>query len=138
MGEDSPLSVQTVLVLEDDESSRFVLREILEHGGFTVLSSTGLNDAVEVCRTHSEGINLLVCDVVLRGPGGPEGIRQLRQLRPDMAILFVSGYPLEQLENRGMVEGVNRPPGRTDFLQKPFSAKDLLRTVHRLIDQPGE
>jgi CheY-like chemotaxis protein len=122
--------------LEDDESSRFVLREILEHDGLAVLSSAGLNEAVEVCRTHSGPISLLVCDVVLRGPGGPEGIRQLRQLRPAMAILFVSGYPLDQLENRGLVENVNLPGERTDFLQKPFSAQNLLRTVHRLIDQP--
>lgn len=130
------MSVQTVLVLEDDESSRFVLREILEHDGFSVLSSAGLNDAVEICRGHPEPITLLVCDVVLRGPGGPEGIRQLRQLRPGMAILFVSGYPLEQLENRGMVDRVDQPGERTDFLQKPFTAKALLGTVHRLIDQP--
>ncbi len=115
-----------------------MLREILEHDGFTVLSSAGLNDAVEICQIHPEPITLLVCDVVLRGPGGPEGIRQLKQLRPDMAILFVSGYPLEQLENRGMVEKVDRPGEKTDFLQKPFSAKALLRTVHRLIDQAVE
>jgi CheY-like chemotaxis protein len=130
------LAVQTVLVLEDDESSRFVLREILEHDGFAVLSSADLSGALEICRTQPEWINLLVCDVVLRGPGGPEGIRQLRQLRPGMAILFVSGYPIEQLENRGMVDKVDRPGERTDFLQKPFSAKTLLGTVHRLIDQP--
>ena len=111
------MSANNVLVLEDDESSRFVLREILEHDGFTVLSSAGLNDAVEICQIHPEPITLLVCDVVLRGPGGPEGIRQLKQLRPDMAILFVSGYPLEQLENRGMVEKVDRPGEKTDFLQ---------------------
>jgi CheY-like chemotaxis protein len=129
------LSAKTVLVLEDDESSRFVLREILEHDGFAVLSSAGVNDAVEVCQTHPEPIAILVCDVVLRGPGGPEGIRQLKQLRPDMSILFISGYPLEQLENRGMVEKVDRPGERTDFLQKPFSAKALLKTVHSLIDR---
>lgn len=132
------MSAKTVLVLEDDESSRFVLREILEHDGFAVLSSAGLTDAIDTCQTHPEPIALLVCDVVLRGPGGPEGIRQLKQLRPDMAILFVSGYPLEQLENRGMVEKVDRPGEKTDFLQKPFTAKALLKTVHNLVDRVQE
>jgi len=55
-----------------------------------------------------------------------------------MAILFISGYPLELLENRGMVEKISRPGERTDFLQKPFTAQALLNAVRRLIGQNSE
>jgi DNA-binding NtrC family response regulator len=131
-----PFSSQTVLVLEDDATSRFVLNEILERGGYKVLSSANLSDAISVCRNHPNEIELLIADVVLRGNGGPEGVRELKLLQPGMAILFISGYPLELLENRGLVEKINRPEERTDFLQKPFTAKALLNAVHRLIGEP--
>ena len=125
-------------MLEDDASSRFVLNEILERGGYHVLSSASLSEAIDTCKTHSDRIELLIADVVLRGNGGPEGVRQLKLLQPDMAILFISGYPLELLENRGMVEKINRPEERTEFLQKPFTAQALLKAVRRLIGQTDE
>lgn len=125
-------------MLEDDVSSRFVLNEILERGGYNVLSSASLREAIDICRTHSDRIELLIADVVLRGNGGPEGVRELKLLQPGMAILFISGYPLELLENRGMVEKFNRPEERADFLQKPFTAQALLKAVRRLIGQNDE
>jgi CheY-like chemotaxis protein len=132
------LSSQTVLVLEDDAASRFVLNEILERGGYKVLSSASLSDAISICRSHSDEIELLIADVVLRGNGGPEGVRELKLLQPGIAILFISGYPLELLENRGMLEKLNRPEERTDFLQKPFTAQALLDAVRRLIRKDDE
>jgi two-component system, cell cycle sensor histidine kinase and response regulator CckA len=129
---------QTILVLEDDAPSRFVLNEILERGGYKVLSSASLSEAISVCRTHRDRIELLIADVVLRGDGGSEGVRELKFLQPAMAILFLSGYPLELLENRGLVEKINRPGERTEFLQKPFTAQALLNAVRRLIGQTGE
>jgi DNA-binding NtrC family response regulator len=133
-----PLSFQTVLVLEDDASSRFVLNEILERGGYRVSSSASVSDAISICRTHPDEIELLIADVVLRGDGGPEGVRELKLLQPGMAILFISGYPLELLENRGLVEKINRPEERTDFLQKPFTAQALLNVVRRLIGEADQ
>jgi len=115
-----------------------VLNEILERRGYNVLSSASLSEAIGICRTHSDPIELLIADVVLRGNGGPEGVRELKLLQPAMAILFISGYPLELLENRGMVEKISRPGERTDFLQKPFTAQALLNAVRRLIGQNGE
>jgi DNA-binding NtrC family response regulator len=126
------------LVLEDDASSRFVLNEILERGGFKVLSSASLSEAIGICRSHHGRIELLVSDVVLRGVGGAEGVRQLKRLQPGMAILFVSGYPLDLLENRGMLEKIGRPEERTDFLQKPFTAEALLGVVRSLIGKTEE
>ena len=125
-------------MLEDDASSRFVLNEILERGGYKVLSSASLNDAINICRTHPNAIELLIADVVLRGDGGPEGVRELKHLQPAMAILFISGYPLELLENRGLLEKITRLEERTEFLQKPFTAQALLNAVRRLIGKTDE
>lgn len=125
-------------MLEDDVSSRFVLNEILERGGFKVLSSSSLGQAIDICRTHSDKIELLIADVVLRGNGGPEGVRELKLLQPGMAILFISGYPLDLLEHRGLVEKANRLEERTEFLQKPFTAEALLNAVRRLIGKLDE
>lgn len=124
---------QAVLVLEDDPSSRFVLKEILERGGFTVLECAYYGRALEICEHHSGPIKLMIADVVLRGQGGPEEIRRLRALQPDMAVLFISGYPLEHLENRDMIDSPRTPGGHANFLQKPFTAKILLGAVQDLI-----
>ena len=128
-------TAQTSLVLEDDETSRFVLRTILEHAGFKVLVSSQTAEAVEMCRLQPGSISIMVSDVVLRGSGGPDTVRQIQALQPDMAILFVSGYPLEDLENRGLL----LPPlfaKNRSYLQKPFTAQSLLTAIRQLIGQP--
>jgi two-component system, cell cycle sensor histidine kinase and response regulator CckA len=127
-------TAQISLVLEDDETSRFVLRTILEHAGFQVLSSAQAADAIEVCRVHPGSISIMVSDVVLRGSGGPDTVRQIQAVQPDMAILFVSGYPLEDLENRGLVLPLAFAKNRS-FLQKPFTAQSLLTAVRQLTSQ---
>src|SRR5690349_3439192 len=95
---------QISLVLEDDEPSRFVLRVILEDAGFEVLESTQAAEAIDICRLHPASIAIMVSDVVLRGSSGAETVRQIQTLQPDMAILFVSGYPLDILNHRGLLD----------------------------------
>ena len=129
-----PGTAHTSLVLEDDETSRFVLRTILEHAGFKVLVSGQAAEAIDMCRLHPGSIAIMVSDVVLRGSGGPDTVRQIQALQPEMAILFVSGYPLEDLENRGLL----LPPfaKNRSYLQKPFTAQSLLTAIRQLIGQP--
>ena len=133
MGQPAPGINHTVLVLEDDDSSRFVLREILARHGYGVLDTHSSVGAVEICRSHPESICLMIADVVLRGTGGPETIRQIKELRPNMPILFVSGYSLEYLDNRGMIDRQDLAVAGTDFLQKPFTAQTLLEAARNLI-----
>ena len=128
-------TAQTSLVLEDDETSRFVLRTILEHAGFEVLVSSQAAEAIDMCRLHPGSITIMVSDVVLRGSGGPDTVRQIQALQPDMAILFVSGYPLEDLENRGLLLPPPFAKNRA-YLQKPFTAQSLLTAIRQLIGQP--
>jgi len=125
-------TARIALVLEDDESSRFVLRAILEHGGFTVLESAEPAAAIEICRTHPDPLTIVVSDGFLRVRGGPDTVRQMKELQPGMAILFVSGYPLDQLANRGF-GAPDLAGGPSNFLQKPFTAQTLLNTIRELI-----
>jgi len=124
-------ATQTVLVLDDDDSSRFVLRAILERAAIAVLDASHAAGAVEICRSHPQAISLMVADVVLRGPGGPGAVAEIRGLRPEMAILFVSGYPLEHLEGRGLIDG--QEIGAEEFLQKPFTPQAFMSAVRNLI-----
>jgi CheY-like chemotaxis protein len=124
---------RTVLVLEDDQASRFVVRSFLERTGFTVLESAHGPGAIEICRTHPKPISLMVADVVLRGPHGPETVRWIKELQPDMAVLFTSGYSLDQIEHRGLVDPQEIRADRTGFLQKPFTSQVFLAAVRRLI-----
>jgi two-component system, cell cycle sensor histidine kinase and response regulator CckA len=126
-----PAIAQTILVLENDDSSRFVLRTVLERAGLTVLDTSHAAGAIEICRSHPEPIALLIADVVLREPTGPETIHDIRTLRPAMPILFVSGYPLEYLDNRGLVGEPGNQAGAS-FLQKPFTVEVLLGMVRNL------
>jgi len=130
-----PGTTQISLVLEDNETSRFVLKAVLEHAGFTVLESVQVADAIDICRVHPEPITIMVSDVVLRGRAGPDTIRQIQALQPDMPILFVSGYPLEHLENHGLLPPLDMATTNRAFLQKPFTAQTFLDTIRQLIGQ---
>lgn len=120
-------------MLDDDQSSRFVLRAVMEGDGFVVWECENTAGAIEICRVPQRPISMLISDVVLREAGAPETIRLLKLLQPGMAILFISGYPLRQLQNSGAIEQREIIGDRTAFLQKPFASKELLRVVHKLI-----
>jgi CheY-like chemotaxis protein len=123
---------KTAIVLEDNEASRFVLRTILEGGGFTVLESVDASDAIAICRTHPERVSVLISDAGLSASGDQDSFSLMQELQPGMSILFVSGYALEQMEGRVMLDSGNRPRSRVNFLQKPFSANQLLRVIGEL------
>lgn len=126
--------VPTALVLDDEAASRFAIRAILERGGFDVLECAHAPGAIEICERNPGLVTILVTDVVLRGQTGPEAIRQMIAVQPGMAILFVSGYPLDQALNRGiMTLDLSGTP--MDFLQKPFTVQTLLGIVRRLIEK---
>jgi DNA-binding NtrC family response regulator len=127
-------SQQVALVLDDDASSRFVFRHMLEREGFAVIESGRLGDAIESCRSHPGPITLWIADVVLRGENGSEGLSQLRGLLPGLAVLFVSGYPLEELQSRGMIDQDVLWNEKIAFLQKPFTIQTFRAVVRDLID----
>jgi PAS domain S-box-containing protein len=108
-----------VLVTEDEDPIRALSRRILEREGYTVLEARDGREAIRVAAGYPGRIDLLISDVVMPNVGGRELFSHLRLLRPDLRVLFVSGYTDDDILRRGLSD-----PGSA-FLQKPFTARAL-------------
>lgn len=126
--------MDTVLLLEDNDTSRFVIHTVLEDKGYRVIDATNAEEALAVCREHGSEIAILVADAILRDTNGPAVARRMSALLPGVPILFISGYPREQLIHRGLLEPGDFPDRRTAFLQKPFLPRVLLNQIHQLTE----
>jgi two-component system cell cycle sensor histidine kinase/response regulator CckA len=115
----------TVLLVEDEPMVRGVAERALARHGYSVITADNGEEALEVLG-RGEDIELLVSDVVMPGMDGPTMVREARKSRPDLKILFMSGYAEEQLRNSIDIENVN-------FLPKPFSVTELAEAARRAI-----
>jgi two-component system cell cycle sensor histidine kinase/response regulator CckA len=122
---------ETVVLVEDEPLVKNLVSEVLRKSGYQVMEFVNGRDALTRARRHSGHIHLLVTDVVMPGMSGIELARQLAPGRPEMRILFLSGYTDDLVERQGVLQ-----PGR-DFLQKPFTPDTLLRRVRALLDAPA-
>jgi two-component system, cell cycle sensor histidine kinase and response regulator CckA len=116
-------------VCEDEEGVRRLIEFILTSHGYRVLVAELPSEALRLVRAHPEPIDALVSDVIMPGMSGPELAERLEAIRPGLRTLFVSGYAAETLQRRGGL----RP--RSAFLEKPFEAATLLRTLRALLAQ---
>jgi len=115
----------TVLLVEDEPMVRSVAERALTRHGYTVITADNGEDALEII-ARNEPIDLLISDVVMPGMDGPTMVREARQSRPELKILFMSGYAEEQLRKSIDIENVN-------FLPKPFSVTDLAEAARRAV-----
>jgi two-component system cell cycle sensor histidine kinase/response regulator CckA len=119
---------ETLLLAEDEENVRALAVEIFRQGGYTVLEACDGLDALDVARRHTGPIDLLVTDVIMPRMGGAELAQELRVERPDVEVLFVSGYTADRLKDHGV-------PGRPIvLLSKPYTAATLLQKTRELLD----
>ena len=125
----APRGVETILVVEDEESLRTVTREYLSNKGYQVIVAEDFEKALEAARDGSLLIDLLMTDVVLPGSSGPKLADRLAATRPNMKVLFVSGYTADAL--------VHGDLHRDDFafLSKPFSLNTLARKIRSVLDE---
>jgi DNA-binding NtrC family response regulator len=121
---------ETVLIVEEKDEIRAALGASLERRGYTVLKACHSKEAVMIGRRHEGPIHLLLTDVVMPQMTGPELTQRVSPLRPQMKVLYVSGYTSDALNQRNMME-----PG-TAFLQKPFTPDALARQVRAVLDTP--
>jgi len=127
----SPRGSETVLLVEDSQSVRLLIRDYLESSGYTVLEATDSEQAVELARKHQGPLHLVLTDVVMPRIGGPELARRLRTIHPETGVLYMSGYVARApAAEEKMEESVS-------ILQKPFTAEDLLWNVRRILDKGG-
>ena len=121
-----PAARGTVLLVEDDDAVRALARDALAEAGFTVLAAPGGAEALRAAAAHA--VDLLLADVVMPGIGGPELARRVRELHPGAAVLFMSGYPGEEVMVRGIaVEDAA-------LLQKPVSPDELVRRAAEALE----
>ncbi|MGE5570026.1 MAG: ATP-binding protein, partial [Rhodospirillales bacterium] len=126
-----PQGSETVLVVEDEEGVRKLVRSVLELNGYRVLEADSGETAMEISAAHDEKIDLLVTDVVMPKMSGRELADALGLLRPDIKVLFLSGYADRAIIEHGILDT------GAAFMQKPFTPQDLARKVREVLDVNG-
>src|SRR6202035_4248513 len=121
---------QTILVVEDDAALLQVTRRSLEAVGYTILAARSPAEAIHISKSHLGPIHLMVTDVIMPGMSGNKLASYLSVLRPEMKVLYVSGYTDDTIVHHGVLE-----PGLA-FLQKPFSPRTLARKVCEVLTTP--
>src|SRR5207253_627634 len=117
-----------VLLVEDQEEVRKLVRRMLEGRGYRVLVAASGHEALRLAEQQAGAIHLLVTDVVMPGMSGREVALLLAPTHPTMKVLYLSGYTDESVVRHGILE-----PG-VAFLQKPFTAETLARKVREVLD----
>ena len=115
---------ETILVVEDEEDLRVLLGQLLEHHGYRVLEASNSGEALLRCERYEGNIDMMLADVVMPQMNGSELAQRLKPLRPDMQVLFMSGYLDETVALREM----------DSFLLKPFNRQTLLEKIREALD----
>jgi CheY-like chemotaxis protein len=118
---------ETLMLVEDEEGVRRMVRSALERCGYRVLLAGSGPEALEVAHTHEGPIDLLITDIVMPKMSGHELARRMVEERPGMPVLFMSGY----LDNRFDTTSGDAPPA---FMQKPFAPFELTARVREMLD----
>ena len=122
----APHREATLLVVEDQQGLRGLEESVLSRAGYRVLAASCGNEAIELAAAATE-IHLLITDVVLPGMNGREIAERVKALRPDIKVLYTSGYTADAIVHRGILDkGV-------EFLPKPFSPRVLVARVRELL-----
>ncbi|PYS96265.1 MAG: hybrid sensor histidine kinase/response regulator [Acidobacteria bacterium] len=128
--EDAARGTETILLAEDDEMVRRLAREVLEMYGYRVLEAPNGGAALLLCERHAGAIDLLVTDAIMPEMSGRELSERLSHLRPDMKVLFMSGYADTAAVQQGVLDEW------ANFIQKPFTPDALTRKVREILDAP--
>jgi two-component system cell cycle sensor histidine kinase/response regulator CckA len=118
---------ETILLVEDQEQVRAVAAGILQRSGYRVIVAQNAGDALLLAEKHQGGIHLLLTDVVMPQISGVELARRIALLRPELKVLFMSGYTDDSIVRHGVLDS------RMAFLQKPFTPESLTRKLRQVL-----
>jgi PAS domain S-box-containing protein len=121
---------ETVLLVEDDESVRHLLRRVLSQNGYTVLQARTGGDALQTFEHRAKEIDLVVTDVVMPEMGGRLLVDHLKSIQPDIKVIYISGYTDDAVIRHGEL-GIG-----VTFLQKPITPNVFLAKVRKVLDDP--
>ncbi len=123
----APSGSATVLLAEDEETVRNLTTRILERNGYRVIPAASGEDAMKMWPTHKEQVDFLLTDVIMPGMNGLELYRRLSLDRPDLKVLYISGYPEDVIADQGVLEQT------IQLLEKPFSPTKLLLKIQEIL-----
>jgi PAS domain S-box-containing protein len=121
---------EVVLVVEDEPDVRRMAERILGRGGYLVIGAAGGAEAISLCERSNQPIDVVLTDVIMPHMLGTEVAARIREMRPELGVIYMSGYSHQVLAPQALLD----QPAET-FLEKPFNAEQLLRTVRSVLDQ---
>jgi two-component system cell cycle sensor histidine kinase/response regulator CckA len=119
---------ETVLIAEDDPGVRHAATRLLQLTGYTVLSASSGTEALSLLERHEGPVHLMLTDMIMPGMGGRELATLLREVRPQMKVVFTSGYTNDAILQNGLLDET------AHFIGKPYTAVDLRRKVREVLD----
>jgi PAS domain S-box-containing protein len=126
---DSPLSgTETILLVEDDRAVRNLVERVLESRGYQVLSAAQGADALKFAQDGTGDIDLVLTDIVMPAMSGRELVDALRTMRPEIRVLYMSGYTDDEILRRGLHDP------HMSFIQKPFTSENLAMQIRKVLD----
>jgi DNA-binding NtrC family response regulator len=121
------MGTETILLVEDDTTIRKLTSKVLKLNGYKVLEASRASEAIEICKTFHEPIDLIISDVVMPDLSGPKMVAQLQQQGLQTRIIYISGYTQGLLTNQNTLEP------RAILIQKPFTATTLLNEIRQVL-----
>jgi two-component system cell cycle sensor histidine kinase/response regulator CckA len=122
---------ETILLVEDDQNVRMMLREVLQESGYRIETAAGGTEAIEKFKHSSNDVQLLILDVIMPGMNGKEVFIELEKIKPGIKAIFISGYTGDIIHQKGIMEE------HIHFLAKPLSPRDLLNKVREVLNEPA-
>ncbi|MBA4349280.1 MAG: hypothetical protein C0415_04735 [Thermodesulfovibrio sp.] len=120
---------ETILTAEDEEIVRKITKEALERNGYKVIEAVDGNDAIKKFLENKDEIQLLLLDVIMPKRNSKEVYDEIKKIKPDIKVIFVSGYPADFIATKGIIEeGLN-------FITKPIPPSQLLKKVREVLDR---
>ena len=120
--------METILIAEDDPVVRNLTRLVLHEFGYSVIEAVDGEDAVSKFKDNQDRIKLLLLDVIMPKKNGKEVYEEIKVMRPDIKTIFVSGYAMDLMQDKGVPDG-------SAFLQKPVQMRDLLIKIRDVLDR---
>lgn len=127
---EAPVEAQTILVVEDEIATGELIQRLLCRDGHRVLLAPSAEEALVVCRQHEQPIDLLLTDIVLPDKAGPQLAQEVGELLPDLAVVFMSGYPGDALDRMSLGDHV--------YLAKPFTTAGLREALQRALARDAD